>query len=107
MPDQHKIDEIKTAHLTAIQEVMARYPSQLENRTVRLDSSGSVLVSPFGPAAQAESTRPSNTQNGMTQQLPLTAREDAETADSGLGLSILALLGGLYAVFAYIRKMFE
>lgn len=107
MPDQHKIDEIRMAHLAAIQEVMARYPSQLENRPVRLEDMGSALVSPFGPATQAGSTRLPESHHGMTQQLPPPARQESDSAEPGFGLSILALAGGLYAVFAYIRKMLE
>ena len=107
MPDQRQIEEIKMAHQAAIREVMARYPSQLENRPVRLDDMGSALVSPFGPAVQAESRRLPGPHDGMTQQLPPVPRQDIETAEAGLGLSILALAGGLYVVFAYIRKMLD
>lgn len=107
MPDQRQIDAVKMAHLAAIREVMARYPSQSENRTVRLDDKGSVLVSPFGPAVKAESTPIPGSHDGIAQQLPPPVTPDSETAESGLVLSILALAGGLYAVFAYIRKMLE
>jgi len=107
MPDERMIEEIKRAQLKSLQEGMARYKSQLENRPVRLDDMGSVLVSPFGPAVQAESRRLPDSPNGMTQQLPPVPRQDRESAEPGLGLSILALAGGLYVIFAYIRKMLE
>lgn len=105
MPDQGKIEEIRMAHLASIQEVMARYPSHLDHPPVLLDNMGSVLISPFGPVARADSVRLPDSQ--ITQQLPPVARPDAETAEAGLGLSLLALAGGVCVIFAYIRKMLE
>lgn len=107
MPDQREIDEIRSAHLKSLHEAMAHYPSQLKNQPVPVDDMGSVLVSPFGPAVQAESTQLPDSHEGMTQQLPPVSRQDIETAESGAGLSLLALVGGLYIVCAYIRKMLE
>lgn len=106
MPGQRQIDEIKAAHLASIQEVMARYPGR-DNPAVLLDDMGTVLVSPFGPVPHTGSTPLPVSPAGSTQQSPSSYRPDSDTANPGLGPSMLMLLAGLYGVYAYIRKLLE
>jgi hypothetical protein len=105
MPTQSEIEEIRQSQLVAITGVMSRYPSARQIVPVIHEEPGSVLVSPFGPVTRPETTKVLTAPHPVTQQ-PIKGEGNPE-AGAGIGYSVLALLAGLIALWAYFRKILE